>query len=457
MGSPAAPIGATPPENGRDAAIRHLSRSASSYPDLVPLPLVTEGLDAREASLAHAIVDHAMRRWITVEHMVRVCAMREPGELEPRLRAAILSGAVQLLFLDRIPTHAAIDETVEWAKTRVRPGAAGITNAILRRIASARHASPESDRTLRERSHGDRDELTLSDGRALALVAPALPSDPIERAAIDSGTPALLVQRWADAFGEDQAIRVARHGLMEPPTIINTGPQEPVASTPEVSRHERAGFHVFSGSRERLSAWLAANPGAWVQDPASAEAIGSIEGVSPQLIVDVCAGRGTKTRQLLRRFPDAEIVASDTDPARMADLRRLASAERRVHAVEARNLAEACAARADLILLDVPCSNTGVLARRPEARHRFGQAQFERLGRVQRQIFADAMRLRAPRGRVLYSTCSLESDENGGMVEWAARWHGLRAVASATTLPAGEPGDGPTGYTDGSFWALLDG
>ena len=108
------------------------------YPDLVPHPLVTEGLDAREAALAHTIVDQAIRRWITVEHMVRVCAMREPSELEPRVRAAILSGAVQLLFLDRIPTHAAIDETVEWAKTRVRPGAAGITNAILRRIASAR-------------------------------------------------------------------------------------------------------------------------------------------------------------------------------------------------------------------------------------------------------------------------------------------------------------------------------
>ena len=144
------------------------------YPDLVPHPLVTEGLDAREAALAHTIVDQAIRRWITVEHMVRVCAMREPSELEPRVRAAILSGAVQLLFLDRIPTHAAIDETVEWAKTRVRPGAAGITNAILRRIASARHSGSGSDRTLRDRASGARDELTLSDGRALALVAPAL-------------------------------------------------------------------------------------------------------------------------------------------------------------------------------------------------------------------------------------------------------------------------------------------
>jgi 16S rRNA (cytosine967-C5)-methyltransferase len=451
------PLTPTLPENGRDAAIRHLSRLASKYPDVMPLPLVTEGLDGRESALAHAIVDHAVRRWITIEHLVRVCAMREPSELEPRLRAAILSGAVQLLFLDRVPTHAAIDETVEWAKQKVRPGAAGITNAILRRIATIRLADPVGERTLRDRSRNERDELPLSDGRALALSAPALPSDSIDRAAIASGTPAPLVARWAGAFGPDRATQIALHGIIEAPTIINASATSRVPSGPDLTAHQKPGFLVFSGSRERLGAILGSENRCWVQDPASAEAVESLSDLRPRVIADVCAGRGTKTRQLARRFPDAEIIASDTDPARMADLRRLAGVEQRVRVVEPRELVGVCAERVDLLLLDVPCSNTGVLARRPEARHRFGTDQFERLGRVQRQIFADAIRLRAPRGRVIYSTCSLEADENAAMVEWAARWHGLRVVASRTTLPAGLPGEPAASYTDGSFWALLDG
>lgn len=423
----------------------------------MPLPIVTEGLDGRESALAHAIVDHAVRRWITIEHLVRVCAMREPSELEPRIRAAILSGAVQLLFLDRVPSHAAIDETVEWAKQKVRPGAAGFTNAILRRIAGIRFMDLSGERTLRDRARNERDELPLSDGRALAMTAPVLPSDTIERAAIASGTPTALVARWAQAFGQDEAVRIALHGLIDAPTIINATAASRIPTGPGLSAHERAGFLVYSGSRERLSASLAQDRECWVQDPASAEAVASLSDLSPRVIADVCAGRGTKTRQLARRYPNAEIFASDTDPARMVDLRRLASVEPHVRVVEPRDVLAACAGRVDLLLLDVPCSNTGVLARRPEARHRVGTDQFERLGRVQRQIFADAIRLRAPRGRVLYSTCSLEPEENAAMVEWAARWHGLKVAASRTTVPQGEPGGDPGSYTDGSFWALLDG
>lgn len=447
---------ATPPADGRDAAIRHLSRLAAKYPDVVPLPIASDELDARESALAHAIVDHAVRRWLTIEHLVRVCAMREPAELEPRLRAALLCGAVQLLFLDRVPTHAAIDETVEWAKTRVRPGAAGITNAILRRLASVRVQGTGGERVLRDRWTDRRDELALSDGRSLALGAEALPSELISRLSIASGTPLALVSRWVDSFGPAVAQRVAMHGLMDPPTIINATAMEHPPTHANLSAHQVPGFLLYRGGRDGLSRLLEAQRSCWAQDPASAEAIGSIGDLSPRVIADVCAGRGTKTRQLAARFPGAEVIASDTDPARMADLRHVAAATPNIRVVEPGELVRVCAQRADLVLLDVPCSNSGVLARRPEARHRFGPEQFERLGRVQRQIFTDAVRLMAPRAFVLYSTCSLEPEENDAMAAWAARWHGFRAVRSTTTVPQGVPGDPDATYSDGSFWALLE-
>ncbi len=445
----------TPLEDGRDAAIRHLSRLAARYPDLSPEPLKVEGLDTREAALAHTIVDQAVRRWLTIEHLIRVCAMREPSELEPRMRAALLSGSVQLLFLDRIPDHAAIDRTVEWAKTRVRPGAAGITNAVLRRVAGVRATDGERTRILRDGWNDQRDELPLASGGALALAGEALPTDPIDRWAISTGMPRELVARWASRMGEIGARDLALHGLVQPPTILNVtharGPIEDEAVEP----HSVPGFCTFSGDRLSLHRLLESRPDIWVQDSASGEAVNAIAALSLERIVDVCAGRGTKTRQILATFPHARILASDTDAARLADLRRGLSGQNRAQVVDARDLAQTCAGRADLALLDVPCSNTGVLSRRPEARHRFGTDQSARLLDVQRSIFELAMTLVRPGGWILYSTCSLEPEENEELVARAAARFSLGVEGMSHTVPCGLPGEPPHAYRDGSFWALL--
>lgn len=444
-----------PPEDGRDAAIRHLSRLASRYPDLTPEPIKIEGLDTREAALAHTIVDHAVRRWITIEHLIRVSAMREPSELESRMRAALLSGSVQLLFLDRIPDHAAIDRTVEWAKTRVRPGAAGITNAVLRRIAGVRAADGERTRVLREGWNDLRDELPLASGGALALVGEALPSDPIDRWSITTGMPRELVSRWATRLGEITARDLALHGLTQAPTVLNVGNATRPTHDDALHPHDVPGFCVFTGDRFSLSRLLASRPDIWVQDSASGEAINAVAGLTPERVVDVCAGRGTKTRQLLATFPHARVIASDTDAARLLDLRRGLSGSERALVVEAHALIETCAGHADLALLDVPCSNTGVLPRRPEARHRFSADQSSRLLDIQRSIFEQAMALVRPGGWILYSTCSLEPEENEELVARAAARFSLKAEGMSQTMPVGLPGEAPTAYRDGSFWALL--
>ena len=194
-----------------------------------------------------------------------------------------------------------------------------------------------------------------------------------------------------------------------------------------------------------------------MQDPASSLAIASVSGLKPRMIVDACAGQGTKTRQLAAVFPEASIIASDTDPGRFATLRATFEGHPRIEVIPARMLLQRAHGAADLLLLDVPCSNTGVLARRPEARYRCSDEQLKRLTGIQRQIFADTLSLLrpAPRGQVLYSTCSLDPEENRAIVEWACGWHSFRVVSQTSTLPEGLPGGDAAAYHDGSYSALL--
>jgi 16S rRNA (cytosine967-C5)-methyltransferase len=179
--------------------------------------------------------------------------------------------------------------------------------------------------------------------------------------------------------------------------------------------------------------------------------------LSPKLIVDACAGQGTKTRQLAETFPDAQIVATDIDHPRRAALEQAFASgphAERVTVIHHDRLDE-WAGKADLVLLDVPCSNTGVLARRVEARYRATEAVVTELQSLQRQIVANAVKLLAPGGAILYSTCSLDPRENEDMVEWATRWHGFESTRMHRRMPSGGPGEADTTYSDGSFAALL--
>ena len=111
--------------------------------------------------------------------------------------------------------------------------------------------------------------------------------------------------------------------------------------------------------------------------------------------------------------------------------------------------------RADLLLLDVPCSNTGVLARRVEAKYRFDATSLSSLIGLGRQIIADSIPLLADSGWLLYTTCSVQEAENDQQAEWIARWHRMRVVSSGLRLPRGLPGGPPRHYSDGGYFACL--
>ncbi len=434
-----------------------LAAHAKRFPDLRPDALKTDGLDSREAGLAKAMHDAAVRHWLSLQFVLDLWLSKPLHLLEPRMQGVLLCGACQILLMDRVPTHAALNESVNWAKRRIRPGAGKLVNAVLRRVASL---------TEGERMDGwesRRDALPLGDGQSRVLLEPVFPEDEVERLSIATSCPAWLLERWMNRYGQDEARRLAFWTLGEPPIIVSASLERAASHADVFSEHDRTGSYVFTGDRGSLVSVLGekGDGRTRVQDPASAASLELARELMPSTIVDVCAGVGTKTGQLRQMFPDADVFATDLSEHRLSMLQKSFASDSRVHVVPLADLVATCAGRAELVLLDVPCSNSGVLSRRIEAKYRCGDKQLQRLVGQQRQIMADAIPLLRPPGEggghMLYATCSLEPEENEQQAAWLEKWHPFSIVAEQRTLPAGagEPGVEPKKYHDGSFAILL--
>lgn len=428
----------------RCAVMDRMIEQVARFPELDLESMPTGALDERDAALAIAIELAIARRWLTLQTILEAHLAREWASIQPEIRAALLVGAAQMFFLDRVPTHAAVDDAVEWTKRRVRPKAGGLVNAVLRQVSEL--ASDERELYDPDR----RDHLPLHDGQAMILHKELFAEEPAHRLAQQTGHADALVAHWTATMGFARTVALCEHDLILPPIVITGLPE----ATTECSAHDEPGFYVYHGPMASLRSLLAEHPLARVQDAGTAAAVELIAETSPKLIVDYCAGRGTKTRQLAAMFPNAEVVASDPDPARFAALVELASRVPNIRAADAAAL-EALNGRADLLVLDLPCSNTGVIPRRPEARFSFRRSRLKSLENLQRSIIANALPLRATGGQVLQITCSLERLENEDQASHIARWFPLRIAQQKRSRPTGQPGEPPARYRDGGFAAVL--
>lgn len=439
----------------RAVAIARIARAARQFPDIhfrTDKQSDEAALEPRDAALASAIEHHVLRRWLTLVAVLESHLSRPWHETETKLQAALLCGSAQLLLMDRVPDYAVIDETVEWAKSTIRPKAGGLVNAVLRKIAAVRGSQIEG----RSLTRLTRDQLPLHDGRVLSLNARVFAEDALRCLAQQTSTPIELLEHWNGRLGIDAARLLAMHGLVHAPPIVH-GVDGALASRLNLQPHEKPGFFVVDGAgNERISSLLRESPQMIVQDPTAAAAVEATRRIepTPRLIVDACAGRGTKTRQLAGVHPNAQIIATDIDHDRLRSLRETFKGHSRVRVIEHQRLID-FAGQADLILLDVPCSNTGVLARRVEAKYRFSTASLRSLVDIQRQILADALRLANGKAWIAYTTCSVEPAENQQQAAWLTQWHPFQIIAQESTMPAGLPGEDSTRYHDGGYWALL--
>ncbi|AFL87095.1 tRNA/rRNA cytosine-C5-methylase [Terriglobus roseus DSM 18391] len=358
-----------------------VSNSASHSDDLLH-SLAVNALSAEDRNLTTALVLGVLRWQLHLDAVMRPMLQRPDAELHPAALLALRLGVFQLLHLDRVPPHAALNESVELARANGAAHAAGMVNAILRRV-------------LREKTTEAANRSTLA-----VAVTPA-----------EQAHPAWMIARWRANFGGATVRRIAEYDQAEPPSheLFNADPALP---------------EIDDGSR--LVAELAA------------AAVGL-----PKRILDCCAAPGGKTAVLAVRHPDAEIVAADISDKRLDAMRKrmdrdpaTASVKTIVADMTAPQTAHMLREGFDLILCDAPCSGTGTLARNPEIRHRLRPSDLPRQAERQRQILANALRLLAPGGILVYSTCSLEPEENEAVV--AAAMQDVEGIEQSAAQPIAE-------------------
>jgi 16S rRNA (cytosine967-C5)-methyltransferase len=344
-------------------------------------------LSPADRNLATALVLGVLRWQIRLDHQLQALLKHPNAKLDAEILIALRLGAFQILHMDRIPVRAAVDESVELAKQAGHRFASGMVNAVLRKLAAA----PRID---------------FSEESAAEL-------------ALAQAHPAWMVERWAGFYGLEAARAICRHGQSQPAVSVRI---ESLAVEAELAQDGiplepgellTAARTVISGD---VTATAAFHQGrARLQDEGS-QLVAEIAGQGTA-ILDCCAAPGGKTFILAERNPSASIVACESSPVRLEQLRkRLAVHAGRIEfrLADAAALAEESAF--DLALADVPCSGTGTLGRNPEMRHRLRPEELVRQARRQQAILHAALRAVRPGGRVVYSTCSLEPEENEQVV-----------------------------------------
>jgi len=424
--------------------------AARHFPRLDPSPLDTTGLEPRDARLAQAIHRAVLQRWLTLEQIINHFSKQSIREMQPEMRGVLLTAAAQLVLFDRLPAHAVVDESVDLARRLVRRKAAGLANAVLRRVAGAIEASEPAGKWIPAQ------QIIPMEQGFVRFNEPILPEPSAREQHLSVATShhVQLVHALMEQLGHGPAFQVCLAGLRHPSTIVFAERGGDGSNHESLRSHDgAAGAMLWDGGHDELVAWLNEHPARRVQDPAAAMPVKATSDLSPSLIVDFCAGRGTKSVQLATMHPEAKIIATDPDPARYASLREVAARRPNMIAVRPDSVIDACGGpgRADLLLLDVPCSNTAVLARRPEAKYRFSSSNTESLVTLQRDIAQAAMPLLADGGHLLYATCSLLREENGEQSDWLAERFDMQLVRTELTLPDGAG----RAYHDGSFFSLL--
>jgi len=416
-----------PYENGRIfafAVLQEFDQSDRFIQDIMADLDARHSLSSADRSLALDVAAGVVRRSRTLDVVIQSRITRPRHKVEPDLWRALRIGAYQLLF-SRTPDHAAVDSTVDLCRLLDRPRWTGFVNGVLRGIGRLLTDQPATGPAA--------NSLPTSHGNWRSLNEAILPDPQTQRMqyyADAFSLPQTLAKRWTSRLSEADLIAACFHTIDPPATFLRVNSLRADRDTVlhaliDAGCKASAGTLIGSIQLEqspRLETLPGYADGLWsVQDEAAMSASLLLAPQPGESILDFCAAPGGKTTHLAELSCDrATIVACDVANGRLQRVRenaarlQLTSIQPMVVPKDGRDLP---AGPFDAVLVDVPCSNTGVLNRRPEARWRFDQIGLEELVVLQTRLLLQACELVRPGGRVVYSTCSMEPEENRGVVD----------------------------------------
>ena len=397
---------------------------------------VAAGLSHAQRPLVTEIVYGVTRRRLTLDWLIRHYSRRPLEKLDPALRLILQVGLYQLLFLDTVPEYAAVSEAVEAAKRKLHAGAGAFANGLLRTVLRAKEALPW----------------------------PAIDVDAAEHIAVVHSHPRWLVRRWIKESGRKQTAEICRINNLPPAITLR-------ANRLKVTRDELIEHLRGEGAEARpapgdetavrirspkpLNTLEAFARGEFYVQDTTAMRVARLLGPRPGTrLLDLCAAPGGKTGHCAELMDDTGcIIACDLDERRLdvlrANMTRLGLTCVEPTRCDARHVPGLLPRGSfDRVLLDAPCSNTGVLRRRAEARWRLREDNIESLSVRQAALLDAAAHMPTPRGVLVYSTCSIEPEENGRAVRAFLSRHGeFKLDAEELVLP--------TADADGGYMARL--
>ncbi len=349
----------------------------------------SQSLSSRDAALASQIVFGCLRRQKQLDYLIFKYSNRRPETLDSVVRIVLRAAIFQLRYLDRIPAHAAVHESVEYVKQRQR-AASGLTNAVLRKV--------------------NRDPIAWPD------------------LATELSTPSWLLERWSDHFGQEAARAIASASLEEPAQYVRIPPGTTIPASLDLEPTSVPdAYRLLSASTAELR----------LQDVGSQAIIPLLDLEEGDSYLDLCAAPGNKTLQALETNLRLA-VACDISAQR---LRSIPPTLPRVvlDATEQLPFSQLFTK----IFIDAPCSGTGTLAKNPEIKWRLKEDELMRFRDRQTALVLQALRLLAPGGLLLYATCSLEAEENEQVIhEVLVKHPGVTSLRDVWRLPGRDEGDG---------------
>lgn len=365
-------------------------------------------LNASDRALLQAIVYDTLRHMSWLDHIRKEL---RPGKLEEKMRWLVLMGLCQLFVL-RQAEHAAVSETVRLAPQRAR----GVVNGMLR---NAVRRKTEFD--------AGREKLPL---------------------AVQFSTPSWLVNRWIREFGEPDTRAMLEWNSQTPPVYGRINPVNPPAEIPE-SWEPLKDLPLWYRLKGALPLDLLKSGSVYVTDPSTRYCVQLLAPQPGERVLDACAAPGGKSAAMLAATGgDLNLLATDVEEFRLQPLREnlLRAGGKSVsvarHDWSQPPLQEWISAF-DAVLLDVPCSNSGVLQRRVDARWRLSEAEISRLAALQLSILEQGSKVVRPGGRLVYSTCSIDREEDRAVIDaFLTRHPEFSLVKDYLAMPHREQADG---------------